>query len=83
MAERKTDPLQAAADLVRDKGEAGQVLRLWQTVMQQELRQGAAWGAKHEAFHGALLDGLRRLEDQNANVQLLFESLLLRWRQLT
>ena len=29
-----------------------------------------------------LLDGLRRLEDHNANAQLLFESLLLRWRVL-
>lgn len=82
VATRKTDPLQAAAELARDKGEAGQVLRLWQTVMQQDLRAGGAWSARHDAFHALLLDGLRRLEDQNANAQLLFESLLLRWRLL-
>jgi hypothetical protein len=29
-----------------------------------------------------LIEGLRRLENQNANAQLLFESLLLRWRLL-
>jgi len=82
VAERKSDPLQAAAELARDKGEAGQVLRLWQTLMQQQLREGGAWSARHESFHALLLDGLRRLEDHNANAQLLFESLLLRWRQL-
>lgn len=82
VAERKSDPLQAAADLARDKNEAGQVLRLWQTLMQQDLRDGGAWSARHESFHALLLDGLRRLEDHNANAQLLFESLLLRWRML-
>ncbi len=82
VAERKSDPLQAAADLARDKAEAGQVLRLWQTQMQLQLREGGAWSARHESFHALLLDGLRRLEDHNANAQLLFESLLLRWRLL-
>lgn len=82
VAERKSDPLQAAAELARDKTEAGQVLRLWQTQMQLQLREGGAWSARHESFHALLLDGLRRLEDHNANAQLLFESLLLRWRLL-
>ncbi|MES2683956.1 MAG: DNA polymerase III subunit delta' [Pseudomonadota bacterium] len=82
VAERRSDPLQAAAELARDKGDAGQVLRLWQTLMQQQLREGGAWSARHDAFHTMLLDGLRRLEDHNANAQLLFESLLLRWRLL-
>ena len=82
VAERKSDPLQAAAELARDKTEAGQVLRLWQTQMQLQLREGGAWSARHESFHALLLDSLRRLEDHNANAQLLFESLLLRWRLL-
>ena len=82
VAERKSDPLQAAAELARDKGEAGQVLRLWQVQMQQQLRESGTWSARHESFHAMLLDGLRRLEDHNANAQLLFESLLLRWRLL-
>jgi len=82
VAARSTDPLQAAAELAREKGEAGQVLRLWQGLLAEQLRQGSTWGARHEAFLAALLDGLRRVEDQNANAQLLFESLLLRWRQL-
>lgn len=82
VADRRSDPLQAAAELARDKSEAGQVLRLWQTLMQQQLREGGAWSARHESFHAMLLDGLRRLEDHNANAQLLFESLLLRWRLL-
>ncbi|MES2884691.1 MAG: DNA polymerase III subunit delta' [Pseudomonadota bacterium] len=82
VAERRSDPLQAAADLARDKGEAGQVLRLWQVQMQEQLRDGGVWSARHESFHAMLLDGLRRLEDHNANAQLLFESLLLRWRLL-
>ncbi len=83
VAERKTDPLQAAAELAREKGEGGAVLRLWQSLMHGQLKKNQLWSAKHEAFHGLLLDGLRRLEDQNANPQLLFESLLLRWRLLT
>lgn len=82
VAERKSDPLQAAAELARDKGEAGQVLRLWQTQMQLQLHESGVWSARHESFHAMLLDGLRRLEDHNANAQLLFESLLLRWRLL-
>lgn len=82
VAERRTDPLQAAATLAGDKGQGGQVLRLWLTQMQLQLRDGGAWSARHESFHAMLLDGLRRLEDQNANAQLLFESLLLRWRLL-
>ena len=82
VAERKLDPLAAASDLARDKGEAGTVLRLWQTEMQRQLRETGVWGARHESFHAMLLDGLRRLEDHNANAQLLFESLLLRWRVL-
>lgn len=82
VAERKADPLLVAAELSREKGESGQVLRLWQGLMRQQLLETGAWSAKHEAFHGLLLDGLRRLEDQNANAQLLFESLLLRWRLL-
>ncbi len=82
VAERSSDPLQAAVELTRDKAEAPQVLRLWQLLMQQQLREGGAWSARHDAFHAMLLDGLRRLEDHNANAQLLFESLLLRWRLL-
>ena len=82
VAERRMDPLVAAASLAGDKGQGGQVLRLWQTQMQRQLREGGAWTARHESFHAMLLDGLRRLEDQNANAQLLFEALLLRWRLL-
>jgi len=82
VAERRSDPLHAAAELARDKADAGQVLRLWQMQMQQQLQQTGVWSAKHESFHAMLLDGLRRLEDHNANAQLLFESLLLRWRLL-
>lgn len=82
VAERKLDPLQAAADLAREKSEGGSVLRLWQSLMHRQLKKDGLWSAKHEAFHALLLDSLRRLEDQNANAQLLFESLLLRWRQL-
>ncbi len=82
VAARQSEPLQAAAELARDKDEAGQVLRLWQGLMREQLRDGGLWSARHESFHALLLDGLRRLEDHNANAQLLFESLLLRWRLL-
>ena len=82
VAARQYDPLMAAAELARDKTDAGQVLRHWQLLMQQQLRDDGLWSARHESFHAMLLDGLRRLEDHNANAQLLFESLLLRWRLL-
>lgn len=82
VAERKIDALQAATELAREKGEGGQILRLWQSLMHRQLKKEGVWSARHEAFHGLLLDGLLRLEDQNANAQLLFESLLLRWRLL-
>ena len=82
VAARKLDPLQAAAELTHDKGEAGQQLRLWQSLMQQELLAGGMWNTRHETFHAQLLEGLRRVETLNANPQLMLESLLLRWRLL-
>lgn len=82
VAARKADPLQAAAELAREKGEGGQVLRLWQTLLHHQLKSGGSWSARHDAFQALLVDGLRRLEDHNANAQLLFEALLLRWRLL-
>lgn len=78
---RRLDPLQAAAELGRDKHEVGAICRYWQEQLRVQLRQGR-WSARHEQFLALLLEGLRRLEDTNASPQLLLESLLLRWRTL-
>lgn len=79
--QRKANPLTAAAELLREKSEAGEVLRHWQTLLLAQLRAGE-WSARHEAFRALLVESLRALEHTNANALLALESLLLRWRQL-
>jgi hypothetical protein len=71
----------AAADLAREKSEAGEVLRHWQNLLVAQLRAGQ-WSVRHEAFRTLLVESLRVVENQNANATLALESLLLRWRQL-
>lgn len=78
---RRLDPLQAAAEFGRDKREVGALCRYWQEQLLVQLRAGK-WSPRHEQFLALLLEGLRRLEDSNAQPQLLLESLLLRWRAL-
>lgn len=79
--QRKANPLMAAADLAREKSEAGEVLRHWQNLLVAQLRAGQ-WSVRHEAFRTLLVESLRVVENQNANATLALESLLLRWRQL-
>lgn len=78
---RKMDALAAAAELARDKTDAGEVLRHWQQVLTAQLRAGQ-WSARHEQFLAGLMEALRAIENTNANGLLTLESLLLRWRQL-
>lgn len=79
--ERKLDPLQAAAEFGRDKLEVAALCRYWQEALLKQLRQGQ-WSPRHEQFLALLLENLRLLENQNAQPQLVLESLLLRWRTL-
>lgn len=81
VGERRLDPLQAAAEFGRDKHEVGALCRYWQEQLITQLRRGQ-WSPRHEQFLALLLEGLRRLEDTNAQPLLLLESLLLRWRTL-
>lgn len=81
VAARRSDPLQAAAEFGRDKHEVGALCRYWQEQLLAQLRKGH-WSPRHEQFLALLLEGLRRLEDTNAQPLLLLESLLLRWRTL-
>lgn len=81
VAARRADAIQAAAEFGRDKHEVGALCRYWQERLLAQLRQGR-WSPRHEQFLALLLEGLRRLEDTNAQPLLLLESLLLRWRTL-
>ena len=83
VAARRSDALAAAFELSREKEETGSLLRYWQATMAAQLRsQPGSWSPRHESFYALLLENLRRLEDTNANAQLVLESLLLRWRVL-
>lgn len=83
VASRKIEALPAAFELSREKSEVGGLLRYWQSYMTEQLRAlPNQWSQRHESFHALLIESLKRLENTNANPQLLLESLLLRWRLL-